>query len=144
MLAWVCLFVMSILSFVGVYKIRFLNALEMMYLVCLLLLALFFAPNDVQSNEGNVVELMVVSSLACILSFHIYHCLINHPSFISRLVDRAKQKYKKLTNRTAPKLQVVNNGDADDKSATSTDVWLSSVRVTELREPLLLQANEQL
>ena len=141
-LACVCLFIMSVLSFVQVYKIEFLNALEMMYMVCLLLLALFFAPKDVQSIEGNVVELMAICSLACIVSLHIYQSLIKNCSFVVSLVYKVKLKYKTLLKKTAQE-QVVENGDADDKSVTSTDVALSSVRVTELREPLLFQANEE-
>ena len=144
-LAWVCLFIMSILSFVRVYKIEFLNALEMMYLVCLLLLGLFFAPNDVQSVEGNVVQLMVICSLACIASFHVYQFLIKHRSFIVRLEQTARQKYKTLWKKMAQKqVQVADNPNADDKSVTSTVVGLSSVRFTELREPMLLHVNEQL
>ena len=95
-LAWVCLFVMSIITFARVYKLVFLNALEMMYLLCLLLLAFFFAPNDVQNIEGNVVQLMAICSLACIVSFHIYQCLVKHRSFVQRLVQRAKQKCRTL------------------------------------------------
>ena len=50
--------------------------------------------------------------------------------------------YKTLRNKRAQQ-QVVNNGDADDKTVTSTDVALLNMRDTELREPLLLQSNEQ-
>ena len=91
-LAWVCLCVLSILSFVRVYKTWFLNGLEMLYLVCLLLLALFYAPRDVQSIEGNILQLMAIFSLGCILSFHIYQCMVKHRSFVRRLVQRAKEK----------------------------------------------------
>ena len=141
-LAWVCLFVMSILSFVRVYKIGLLNALEMMYLVCLLLLALFFAPKDIQGTEGDVVQLMAICSLGCIVSFHIYECL-KHRSFVLRLKQTAKQIYKTLRKETAQN-QIANNDDADEKPVTRTIIAFSSLRVTELREPLLLQANEQL
>ena len=134
-LTWVCLFLMSILACVRVYKIGLLNALEMMYLVCLLLLALFF-------TEGDVVQLMAIFRLGCIVSFHIYQCL-KHRSFVVRLEQKAKQMIKSLRKKTVPQ-QVVYNGDADDKSVTRKDVTRSSVRVVELREPLLLQANEQL
>ena len=142
-LAWVCLFVMSILSFFPVYKIRILNALEMMYSVCLLLLALFFAPNDVQSTEGNVVQLMAIFSLGCIVSFHIYQCL-KHRSFVVRLEQKAKQVYETLRKETAQEQGVKLSDNPEGQRFTSTDVWLSSLRVTELRESLILEANEQL
>ena len=84
---------------------------------------------------------MAIWSLACIVSFHIYQCL-KHRSFVVRLEQKAKQMYKTLRKERAQE-QVVNHGDAEDKSFTSTDLALSSVRVTELCEPLLLQANEE-
>ena len=107
------------------------------------LLALFFAPNDVESTEGEVVQLMAIFSLGCIVSFHIYQCLKDR-SFVVRLEQRAKQMCNKTFRKETAQEQNVDIGDAYDKRVTSIDVALSSVRHTELREPLLLQTNDQL
>ena len=135
-LAWFLFLIISILSLVQVYKSRFLNVLEMMYLVCLLLLAVFFAPNDVRMLEANAVLLIALCSLPFIITFHVYQSL-KHRSFIVRLAQTTKQKYKSLT-REATKARVLNNDDTDDNPVTSTEVVLGKVQSTELREPLLM------
>ena len=58
-------------------------------------------------------------------------------------MQSAKQKGKTLWTKKAQQQVVINDGDTGDKPVTSTDVSLSSVRFIELREPLLLEADEQ-
>ena len=135
-LAYVCLFLISLVSVTMVYKKLLLNALEIIYLACLLIIAFFTKPPDEESAEANVVLWIALSSLLLVASYHIYHFLKERPLF-QRLALKAKNIYENFRKGETEEDDMDDNCDANARTVPSTVVSIYSDRYDELREPLL-------
>ena len=135
-LAWVCLFLVSLLSATMVYRNFALNTLEIIHLFCLLLTAHFMTHPDEESVEANVVLWIVFSFLLLITSYHIYHFLKESPLF-QLLTLKVKSTYKNFCKRENDEEDTDDNCDANMRTVPSTVVSIYSDRYDELREPLL-------
>ena len=133
-LAWICLVLIVILFLVQVYKKFLLNVLETMYLVCLLLAALFSVSSDTPSDETNAVLWMVFCSAFLIISYHIYRHL-HHHTLVQRLARVAIVRVNSFKCHSANE-GVVNH---DASYNASENLSASQIRKlnAELREPLL-------
>ena len=110
-LIWVCLFLIFLVSVTMAYKSFLLNALEMIYLICLLLIAFFTKP-DVESEGANVVLWIALSSLLFIASYHIYHFLKERPLF-QGLALKAKNMYENFRKGETEEDDEDDNCDAN-------------------------------
>ena len=138
LLAWVCLFLSSLVSVAMVYKNLLLNALEVIYLTCLLLIAFFIytKPPDEEMDEANIVIWIALSSLLFVASYHIHRLLRERPIF-QRLALKAKNVYKNFRKGETEEDDEDDNCDPNVRTVPSTVVSIYSDRYDELREPLL-------
>ena len=135
-LVWVCLFLNSLVSVTMAYKNFILNALEVIYLTCLLLIGHFMTHPDEESDEANVVLGIVFSSLLFITSYHIYH-FFKERALFQRLALNANTTYENFRKRETEEDDADDNCDANVRTVPSTVVSIYSDRYDELREPLL-------
>ena len=134
-LAWVCLFLISMLCTFQVYTTFLLNAWEIMYLVCLLLLAVFSTPveSQLQVYQVKIVVWIVLFSLLLIIFYHTYQGLKNWKIFHC------------IWKRNTSEQEVQGSHDSNSNNTVpSTLITFNNIRHSELREPLLENDTQQL
>ena len=132
-LAWTSLFLVSLLCTFQVYTTFLLNALEIIYLVCLLLMALFSTPdyNRLQAAQEKIVLWIVLSSMIFVFFYHIY-----------QVIKPWKNLYRLRKKKNTPEPELAIDSPAKTYTVASTLVTLS--QNSDLREPLLGTEPKQL
>ena len=106
-----------------------------MYLVCLLLMALFSTPDDnqLQGNEVEIVLWIALCSAIFIIFYHIY-----------QVIKPLKILHRIMKKRNALEQELPSDSNDKNNTVSSTLITLNSIRDGELREPLLENELKQL